>query len=77
MGIENISVSPTAVRSLSTRIKLLKYEECKKLADDVLTRCNSTDEVKRRILQFFTERQLIDVFSETTLHPGGGRAIKK
>jgi len=78
MGIEEFSVSPTAVRSLSSRIKLLKYEECKQLADDVLANSTSTDEVKRKILQFFSERQLIDLFSETTLHPGSGaRAVKK
>ena len=78
MGIEEISVSPSAVRSLSARLKLLKYEDCKNLADDVLSNSVSPEDVKRKILQFFTERHLIDLFSETSLHPGSGaRSIKK
>ncbi|MFI5202070.1 MAG: putative PEP-binding protein, partial [Candidatus Kapaibacterium sp.] len=78
MGIDEISVSPTAVRSLAARLRLLHYEECKALADRVIANCISPEEVKRQILQFLSERQLIDVFSETTLRAGfGARLIKK
>jgi len=78
MGIEEISVSPSAVRSLATRLQLLHYSECKALADRVLANSFSPEDVKRQILQFLSERQLIDIFSETALRPGfGARLIKR
>ncbi len=77
-GIDEISVSPTAVRSLAARLRLLNYTECKELTDRLLAECVSPEEVKRQILQFLSERHLIDVFSETTLRSGfGARLIKK
>jgi phosphoenolpyruvate-protein phosphotransferase (PTS system enzyme I) len=78
MGISEISVSPTAIRSLAARLHLLQYEECKTLADRVIANAVSPEDVKRQILQFLSERQLIDVFSETALRAGfGARLIKK
>lgn len=78
MGIDGISVSPTAIRSLAERIHLLRYDECKSLAERVIATAISPEEVKRQILQFLSERQLIEVFSETTLRAGfGARLIKK
>ncbi len=78
MGIDEISVSPSAIRSLATRLRLLNFSECQMLANGILRECVSPEEVKRRILQFLSERQLIDVFSETTLRAGyGARLIKK
>ena len=78
MGIDELSVSPAAIRSLSTRLRLLDSSECRTLTEGILRECVSPEEVKRRILQFLSERQLIDVFSETTLRPGfGARLIKK
>jgi len=48
------------------------------LADRVIANSVSPEDVKRQILQFLSERQLIDVFSETTLRAGfGARLIKK
>jgi phosphotransferase system enzyme I (PtsI) len=78
MGIDEMSVAPSAVRSLAARIRLLKYEECKLLADRILSDCRSPEDVKRQILTFLTERKLIDTFSEMNLRPGfGARLIKR
>jgi phosphotransferase system enzyme I (PtsI) len=78
LGVGEISVAPATVRALANRIKLLNYAECKDLAERVLTHCYSPEEVKRMILQFLTERKLIDPFSETNLRSGhGARLIKR
>ena len=77
-GIGEISVAPSQVRSLAARIRLLKYSECKTLVDKILAEAFSPEEVKRQILHFLTERQLIDPFSETNLRAGfGTRPVKR
>ncbi len=78
MGIEEISVAPSALRALAARIKLLNYQECKDLAKRILSNSFSPEDVKRQILEFLSARQLIDPFSETTLRSGfGARLIKR
>ena len=70
LGIKEISVAPSQVRSLAARIRLLKFSECKVLVDKILKESYSPEEVKRQILNFLTERQLIDPFSETNFRSG-------
>ena len=78
IGIDEISVSPSTIRSLASRLRLLNFSECRTLAERILQECVSPEEVKRRILEFLSERQLIDIFSETTLRAGyGARLIKR
>ncbi len=78
MGIAEISVAPSSVRALATRLRLLNHAECKELTSSILASSVSPEDVKREILQFLSERQLIDLFSESTLRPGSGaRMIKK
>ena len=78
MGISELSVVPNEVRSLATRVKLLRYDECKELADRIMESSTSAEEVKRQVLHFLVERKLTDRFSRTALRPGfGARLIKR
>ena len=78
MGISEISVVANDVRSLATRVRLLRHDECKTLVDHILKSSVSAEEVKRQILNFLIERKLIDRFSQTALRPGfGTRLIKR
>ena len=78
MGIDEISVSPSAVRPLATRLKHLDQRECMELTSRILSHAHSPEDVKRQILQFLSERKLIDLFSESALRPGfGARLIKR
>ncbi|MDP4198485.1 MAG: phosphoenolpyruvate--protein phosphotransferase [Bacteroidota bacterium] len=78
MGISEMSVVPTDVRSLATRVRLLRYDECRPLVDKILESSVSAEEVKRQILHFLHERELIDRFSQSALRPGfGARLIKR
>jgi phosphoenolpyruvate-protein kinase (PTS system EI component) len=69
MGIDEISVSPTHVTSLANRIRSVSYEECKVLANQVLTEARTSEEVKQLILAFLSERKLLAPFSESVVNP--------
>lgn len=78
LGVDEISVSPSQVRSLAARIRLLKHEETKQLAHHILNDTTSPEEVKQRILSFLTERHLIAPFAEANLRPNfGGKLAKR
>jgi phosphotransferase system enzyme I (PtsI) len=69
MGIDEISVSPTHVTSLANRIRSVSYEECKTLAEQVLTEARTSEEVKQLILAFLSKRKLLAPFSESVVNP--------
>jgi phosphotransferase system enzyme I (PtsI) len=78
MGISELSVVPSDVRALATRIRLLRHDECVALVDHILASSTSAEEVKRQILHFLVERELMDRFSKTGLrHRFGARLIKR
>jgi phosphotransferase system enzyme I (PtsI) len=77
MEIDEISVSPAAVRPLATRLNALNQAECRELTTRILESAVSPEDVKRQILQFLSERKLIDVFSESALRPGFGARLMK
>ena len=49
LGISELSVVANEVRSLATRVRLLRYDDCKSLVDRVLESSSSAEEVKRQI----------------------------
>lgn len=69
MGVEEISVSPAHVMSLASRIKLVKYAECKVLADRILAEASSPEEVKQFTIEFLSKRKLLAPFSESIVSP--------
>jgi len=78
LGIDEISVSPTHVRALAARIRLLHFNETEKLVEKILTETFSPEEVKQQILAFLTERELIGPFAEANLRPSfGGKLLKR
>lgn len=77
MGISEMSVVPTDVHSLATRVTLLRQDECKLLVDHILDNAVSAEEVKRQILHFLVERELIDRFSQTALRTRSGARMMK
>lgn len=78
MGITELSVVPNEVRSLATRVRLLRHDDCKALVDRIMESSTSAEEVKRQVLHFLVERKLTDQFSKTALRPGfGARLIKR
>ena len=78
LGIDEISVAPGAVRGLATRTRRLNYEECKALVQRIFATATSGEDVKRQVLQFLNERELIDAFSELNLRQASvARLMKK
>jgi phosphotransferase system enzyme I (PtsI) len=77
MGIQEISVTPSAVHALSNRVRSLHYEECKALTDRVLTDAISPEDVKHQIIQFLSERNLVELFNETKPKQGMDAKVKK
>lgn len=69
MGIDEISVSPAHVAPLAKRIRLISAEECKVLAEKVLTEAESPEQVKQFIIAFLSERHLLAPFSESIVSP--------
>jgi len=78
MGIDGISVAPAAIHSLSERLRSLQYEECKELTASILRESDTAEDVKRQVIQFLSERNLVELFNESKLKPGvGARRSKK
>lgn len=77
MGIDGISVAPSAIRSLAERLRTLHYEECKTLTARILQNAVSPDDVKREVVQFLSERNLIELFDDSKLKNGIGAKRKK
>jgi phosphoenolpyruvate-protein phosphotransferase (PTS system enzyme I) len=69
MGVDEISVSPAHVMPLASRIKLVKFAECKKLTDHILTEASSPEEVKQLTIEFLSKRKLLGPFSESIVSP--------
>ena len=72
MGIGGISVAPAAIRALAERIRKMHYEECKDLTARILIEAVSPEDVKREVIQFLSERNLIELFDESKLKLGTG-----
>jgi phosphoenolpyruvate-protein phosphotransferase (PTS system enzyme I) len=76
MGMDGISVAPSAIRSLAERLRTLHYKECQELTAHVLANCVSHEEVKQQVFQFLSERNLIDLFNPSKQKPGA-KHLKK
>ena len=70
MGIDGISVAPGAVRSLADRIRKMHYEDCKALTARILSDAVSSEDVKELVLQFLSERNMIELFEGSKLKQG-------
>ena len=77
MGIEGISVAPSAIHSLAERLRKLNYGECKAFTTRILAEAVSYEDVKREVIQFLSERNLIELFNQSKRKPGEKAAKKK
>ncbi len=77
MGIDGISVAPGGIRSLAERIRKMHADECKELTARILSSAVSADDVKRQVLEFLSERKLIELFEESKLKKGVETSARK
>ena len=77
IGVDEISVSPSQVRSLAARIHALSKTECATLTRMILEQTSSPNEVKQAVLGFLSERQLMAPFSDTGSVATFGRKLIK
>lgn len=69
MGVKEISVSPSHVSSLASRIRLVDFAECEELTNRIVTEAGSPEDVKQYILGFLSKRKLLAPFSEAIANP--------
>ncbi len=77
LGIEEISVSPSSVRALAARTRLLNASDCKALVNQIFATATSGEDVKRMVLEFLNERNLVESFSDAKLRRGTGARMPK
>jgi phosphotransferase system enzyme I (PtsI) len=79
LGVDEFSVAPSHVRSLAARIHSLNSEEAVTLADQIITKAHSPNDVKQAILAFLGEHKLMTSYSEAIVGPStfGRKLIKR